>query len=316
LNLVVGSNNYTFSLTNNSLVGLRDKINSLGAGVNASILTTSGGNYLALSANSTGAQRLQLFDDPAGADTNLLTSTNQGTDAVFQLNGINVRQAGNIVNSVVPGVTLDIVGATSSPVTVSLQSDPTQLSSALQNFVDNYNAVRSQLIAQTGPNGGLLSGNSVVEQLQAQLRQIASYRTSSGSIRSLADLGVEFSTTGQASLNQTTLDSLSSTQISDAFQYLGSTTSGLGGFAQSLNQFTDPITGLIKAETDGLDTTDKNIQLQIATLTDRGNRYQTALAAQLAKADTQLSELQAQQQTITASLQGLSLVLYGKSPNQ
>ncbi len=315
LNLVVGSNNYKFTLTNNSLVGLRDKINSLGAGVNASILTTSAGNYLSISSNTTGATTLQLFDDPSGANTNLLTNTDQGTNAVFQLNGIDVSQPGNVVNSVVPGVIFNIVGPTQNPVTVSLTSDPSQLSSALQNFVNNYNSLQSELNQQVGSNAGLLSGNSVVISLQTQLRQLVSYRSTSGSIHSLADLGIEFSQTGQASLNTDTFNSLSSSQISDAFKFLGSAATGLAGFSQNFNQYTDPVNGLIKAEVDGLTTTDQNLQNQISLLTDRGNAMQTALAQQLAQADTLLSSLQSQQQTITASLTGLNYVLYGKAPN-
>ena len=51
---------------------------------------------------------VNYLDDPAGANTNLLTSTNQGSDAVFSLNGIPVTQPGNVVNSVIPGVTFTI----------------------------------------------------------------------------------------------------------------------------------------------------------------------------------------------------------------
>jgi len=60
MDLVVGSKTYNFTLATNNLVTLRDTINSLNAGVTASILTTSGGNYLSISANSTGAATLHL----------------------------------------------------------------------------------------------------------------------------------------------------------------------------------------------------------------------------------------------------------------
>jgi flagellar hook-associated protein 2 len=69
MRLVVGAVDYDLTLTNNSLVGLRDKINSLAAGVSASIITTSTGNYLSISANATGETTLQLVDDPAGANS-------------------------------------------------------------------------------------------------------------------------------------------------------------------------------------------------------------------------------------------------------
>jgi flagellar hook-associated protein 2 len=314
LNLVVGSKNYDFTLTNNSLVGLRDQINSLGAGVNASILTTSGGNYLSLTANTTGATTLQLFDDPTGANTNLLTDTNQGSSAEYYLNGIDVKQASNVANNVIPGVSFTLVAPTTTPTTISLASDPTQLSSALQNFVTNYNSLTTALQAQEGTAGGPLAGDTVVTQLQDLQRQISTYTGSTGSIKTLADLGIEFSDTGVASLNQTTFDALSPTQISDAFSYLGSATSGLAGLAASVQEFSDPLTGLIQAEQAGFTQTDKDLQSQIATLTDRANLAQTNLQAQLAKADAAVAALQSTQNTITASLQGLSLVLYGQNP--
>ena len=57
----------------------------------------------------------------------------------------------NTVNSVIPGVTLQLLQTKlSTPVTVSLQSDPPQISSALQNFVSNYNQLEKDLQAQQG----------------------------------------------------------------------------------------------------------------------------------------------------------------------
>jgi flagellar hook-associated protein 2 len=310
--LVAGSFNQTFTLTNNTLVGLRDQINSLNAGVTASILTTSSGNYLSVAANSTGATNIQLFDDPTGADKNLLTTTNPGTNAVFELNGISVIQPGNTVNSVIPGVTFTIQQASATPVTLSLASNPTQLSSALQTFVTDYNQVQSDLTAQTGQSGGALVGNSVIDQLNTTLQQIASQTLSTGTIQSLSDLGITFNDSGVASFNQTTFDALSSTQISDAFNFIGSTTSGLGGFSQTLTQFSDPVSGIIQAEQAGLKQSDSQLQTEISALNARNAAAQAALTTQLEAADATQAELQQQQTDLTASLQAVSLVLYGK----
>ena len=84
--LVIGSNEYTIILTpaTNNLTGLRDAINDLDVGVNASIITTGTGltpNYLSVTSNSFGATTLQLIDDPLVASVNLLTSANQGSNA-------------------------------------------------------------------------------------------------------------------------------------------------------------------------------------------------------------------------------------------
>lgn len=315
LELVVGSNDYNFTLATNNLTTLESTINGLNAGVTASILTTSGGNYLTVTANNTGATTLQLIDDPTGAATQELTSSNQGSDAVFQLNGINIDQSSNVVNSAIPGVTFSIQGQSSTATTLTLASDPTQLSSALQDFVTNYNALATAVQAQEGTGAGLLSGDTVISQLQDTLGSLSGYTTSTGSINNLADLGVEFDDdTGQLSFDQTAFSALSSTQISDAFSYIGSTTSGLGGFSQTLQEYSDPVTGLIQTEVSGLSQTDTDLQSQISTLTTNLTAMQTAMASQLEAADAQIAELQSQQQTLTASLQSLSLVLYGQNP--
>ena len=312
--LQFGATTKTFTIPNNNLTSLRDRINGLGVGVTASILTTSSGNYLSLSANSTGATTLKLFDGSDGTAANLLTGTNQGTNAVFQLNGIDISQAGNVVNSVIPGATLTIARSSSTPVTLTLASEGAQLSSALQDFVSKYNALKQQLNAQTGSSAGVLLGDTAVVHLQNLLRQITSYRSSDGT--SLADLGVEFSSTGAASFDQTAFASLSDSQVSKGFSFAGSASIGLGAFAASMKAFSDPIAGMIKVEEDGIDRTDLSIQAQIATLNDRISTMQSTMILQLEAADALQASLESQKNTLTASLAGLSLVLYGKNATQ
>jgi len=316
LNLTVGTTTYPISLSDNSLTGLENQINASGAAVTASIVTDSGGNsHLSLATNVPGTTTLSLIDDPTGAATSLLTNTpQQGTNAVFQLNGINLSQPGNVVNSVAPGVTFSLLAPTTSPVTVTLATDPTQLSTALQTFVTDFNDTKSQVLAQSGPAGGLLSGDLAVNQIAALLRQITGYSSSTGTVQSLTDLGITFDNSGTLSFDQTTFNALSQTQIADGMKFIGSATTGLGGFSASLTQFSDPVTGLIQTEQQGLSTTDQDIQAHITTLTDRLTAMQTAMAAQLNAADAAVANLTNEQQMLTASLQGLSLVLYGQNP--
>lgn len=314
MNLVVGSTNYPITLTANTLVGLAGQINGLGAGVTATILTSSSGNFLSLSANSTGAAAIQLFDDPAGANTNILTQTQPGSNASFSLNGIPDIQASNVVNSVIPGMTFTLLGTTpvTAPVTLSLASDPTQLSSALQNFVTSYNTVQADVTAQTGQTGGALVGNSVINQLQRALSQIGSYTLTTGTVQSLSDLGITFNG-NVLSFNQTTFNALSSTQVSDAFNFIGSATTGLGGLSSNISELSNPITGVIATETAGLKQTDRDLQTQISAKNTQIAALQKSLTLQFEAADALQAELQNQQESVQAALQGVSLVLYGKN---
>jgi flagellar hook-associated protein 2 len=314
MQLMVGTTPHNFTLTNNNLTGLMNQINGLGAGVTASILTTAGENYLSLQANGTGAAALQLNDLSGGASTNILTATNSGTDAVFHLNGIPITQASNTINNVIPGMTFNIVASTSSPVTLSLTSDSSQLSSNLQDLVTNYNSLEAAVQAQQGQNAGALLGDPVIRELRQAMHQLTSYHGSSGSIRNLSDLGVTFnSADGSATFDPTKVAAMSTSQLTDALKYAGSSTSGLGAFSQTFGQISDPAGGVIQIEETGDTNSDTHLQSQIATTTKHINDMQASLAKQIEAADALESAYESQQQTLNGSLQGLYLVLYGKS---
>jgi flagellar capping protein FliD len=181
--------------------------------------------------------------------------------------------------------------------------------------VDNLNALNSAIRGQVGTSGGSLVGNGLVTGLEGVLNRLTSYHPGSG-VQSLADLGITFDATGKASFDQDTFNALSGTQVSDALKFLGSSTTGLGSYAASLTQYSDPLTGLFASAEAGLDQTDQHLQSQISALADRINAMQTNLSHRLAVADSHVARLSAQQTALSASLQGLSLVLYGQNPTQ
>jgi flagellar hook-associated protein 2 len=321
LQLTVGSQNYALTLGTNSLTGLVKAINTSGAPVTAAILTTSNGNYLSVTATATGATTLKLLDDPttssnpSGTNTELLTQANQGVNAEFSLNGIDVKQSSNTVNSVIPGVTLQLLQPSTSAVTVSLQSDPSQLSSDLQTFVTSYNAVEQALAANEGTNNGGLNGDPVVQQLQQTLRQITGFFTTTGTVTNLGDLGITFAdSTGAATFDSTAFNALSAQNITDGFSFLTSLTTGTGNFVAQLQSFTDPISGMITTEEQGDTATDTDLKSQISTMTGQINTMLSNLQLRLAAADATEAELQSQQSTVNSSLVGLNYVLYGQNP--
>ncbi len=316
VNLIVGGQSKTLDISkNNTLAGLRDAINAAGLGVTASILTVSPTeNYLSVSANSAGATTLRVVDDPNGAATDLLTNLNQGANTVFKLNGAPVSTNSTQISNVIPGVTLNILGTTGvgGNVDVTLGTDRTSVSNALQSVVTAYNAVRDQVDAQMGKNAGLLSGDYLVRLVQDDLRQVASF-SGTGSIKSLAALGVEFDTTGHASLNQDTFNALPDSSMNDVFSFLGSSTTGFSALASTLTQVSDPVMGLAKMQMDQYDATDQRLTDSISTTTEQITMMQESLSSKLTSADSLLANMESQQKVVTASIQSLNYVLYGKS---
>ncbi len=212
-------------------------------GVTASVLTTAGGRLpvgigeLDRGDDASGYRESEQRDQSHGHQHPVAgTSANQGTDAVFHLNGILVDQPSNVVNNVIQGMSFNILDSSTTPVTLSLASDPAQLSSALQNVVTDYNSLRTALNAQEGPSAGALSGDSSITQLEDAMRRFTGYTNSSGSIQSLSDLGITFASNGQATLDPTVVSGFTDAQLSAAFSFIGSATSGMVGASQSFQR--------------------------------------------------------------------------------
>jgi flagellar hook-associated protein 2 len=311
LSLVVGSTNYNLNITgSNNLNGLVQAINNANAGVTASVTGSSGSYSLSITAFG-GPNTIQLNGAPPAE---LLSDTNQGTNATFELNGISITQSSNNVAGVIPGVSFTLQGQTTGSVTLSLASNGSQLSSALQSLTTDYNTLLNQVQAQQGPTAGPLGGDLLINQISEDMQQLVTYwnPSSTSSVRSLSDLGVTLSETGQMSFDPTAISAFSDSQLSDAFKFLGSSSSGLGALASNFTQLTDPISGMIENEESGLTQENNSLNSQIATLNAQVAQVQAGATAQAQQADALVAELQNEQSSLDASIESLNYVLYGK----
>ena len=311
MELVFGGKSYSISLAGqNNLTGLKAAINGLSnAGVTASITTQAGQSQLSITANKAGTNALQLLENP----TNLVTSTDQGTNTNFDLNGIPISETSATINDVVPGLTLKFVGTTATTpaetVTVSLATNTTSIQTALQTLVTSYNALATAEDAQFGT--GSLTGNSIIYQIRQAMSSLLQNQ-GSGSINNIASLGIEMDKTGQMSLNQTTFSALSASQIASSVQLLGSSTTGIGGLQQTFSAITDPITGAVQQQETQWATTVSNLTDQINTKNIQNQAREQTLNRLLQAADATSAELASQQSILTASINSLDFTSYGK----
>ena len=315
LNLVVGSTTYNLNISsNNNLNGLVQAINSSGANATASIVN----NALSISTKDSSATTIQVNDM---TPKNLISNTNQGSNADFFLNGIEVTRSSNTVNNIISGVSFTLTGQTTSSApsaTISVSSDASQLSTALQTLVSSYNALQTQMAQQEGQSGGVLVGDPIIWQISNDMQQLATYwnPSSTSSIHSLSDLGIEFSNTGQMSFNQNTFNSLSTSQISEAYAFLGSSSSGLGALANNFTAITNPIEGLITLQQNDYTAEDQQLNDRITTMTQQATLAQNALTAKVQAADALVAQLQTEQSDVNAQVQSLNYVLYGYQTQQ
>jgi len=166
--------------------------------------------------------------DTSGAFTDVLQ---QAQSAEFTLDGIAMTRSTNDITDVLSGVTFDLLQATPSGTTlnISIGTDTSQITSALQTFVTNYNTFRDAVIAQQATNSDGTAASSAVLFGDGTMREItdalqAALDTSVGGL-SMADLGLSFNEKNELVLDTSTLSNILSTNLAGATTLLSAQTS-------------------------------------------------------------------------------------------
>jgi flagellar hook-associated protein 2 len=121
-------------------------INNLGAGVQANIVQTSGSNayVLQITSISTGsANAVSIAGN--GISANTVESIQSAQDAQATINGISVVRSSNAISDVIPGLTINLTGQSTSgntaSITVAQGADTTN--AAINTLITAYNGVIS-----------------------------------------------------------------------------------------------------------------------------------------------------------------------------
>jgi flagellar hook-associated protein 2 len=306
----------TLGLEENTLAGLRDAINGAGLGVAASIIDTGGAPeryFLTLVAEEPGARTFELRTETGNPASNLIAQTRAGSDAQFMVNGKPVTAKDNNISGVIPGVNLLLNQTTSAgeEIVVTVGLNRAAVAEALSSFVEAYNAMVATLDMHRGEAGGSLTGEMVVQDLQSRLTSLTTV-TGTGSVGSLAGLGITLGRDGLMSFDSSVINGMSSESFADALHFLSSATEGLGARASSFDEFSDPLTGFISAELEQLDEANDRFQEQIDAANERINAMQATLLAKLQAADALLASLEGQKGMLDATLESLNIVTNGR----
>jgi len=204
---------------NNSLIGLRDTINSADMDVTASILKTGDADYALILTSREGANhamRISATESPGGSGLNSLAygavdgdiETVTAADATFSLDGTTVTRASNEIDDLLDGVTLTLRSPTLVPETFGLRHDANLAQTAMQALIDQVNLLQTNLQTLTarGVNGGEsgpLAGDPLVRSMQNQLRAFTTtpIHGYGDDARYLAEFGVKTERNGTLSLD-------------------------------------------------------------------------------------------------------------------
>jgi flagellar hook-associated protein 2 len=309
--LSVNSSTTTITPTGTSLNDLANAINAANAGVEATVVNvggSSGADYrLALTDTNMGANTLQLTD--SGNHT-LLSQIAPGSSVQYSVNGSSTINSNTRSVTVAPGLTANLVNT--GTVTIDVGANDAGLGQALSSFAQAYNAAVTAVQQQTGQNNGAVEGQSIVFTMQSVLSGISQYAAGTGSVSTLAQLGLQVDSNGQMSFDATAFNSL---HPADLQTFLGGLTSG--GFLQAANSSVDSLTNQTTgAFQTSIQSIQKSVDSENAQITEKVaavNQMQSDLLQRLSAADAAIATLQSQVNFFTALFQTENASAFSKA---
>jgi flagellar hook-associated protein 2 len=254
LNPDMPSRSITINNSNNTLTGIRDAINSAGAGVTATLMNDGNGFRLIIASAQTGADyamKLEVIDsgdsnnldnaglsqlsyDPdatVGAGKNM-AETILAQDALLKIDGVdNIRNSNNVISDVIDGVTLSLHKASDPGDTVSLAvaKDKTAVRSAVSDFATAYNNLIKTVKDLTAYNAttktaSILQGDASTLNLMSRLRSILNSQmsTGNGSYSTLSELGLSIQRDATMKINDSQLQAAINSHFEDIAVLFGS----------------------------------------------------------------------------------------------
>jgi flagellar hook-associated protein 2 len=255
----------TIDSSNNTLSGIRDAINSAGAGISANIVNDGSGYRLVISSTDSGAENSlkittndddavnmdtaglsQLAYDPeavAGGGKNLTQSV-AAQDAAFLLDGVSISSATNVVADAIEGVTLKLLAESdAAATTITVSRDISGVKSSIESFVKAYNELAKTIKDLSAYNtetkqASILTGDAALRGVDAQLRETlnTALRYAGGGLTMLSQVGISFQKDGTLAFDSSKLQTVfddTTKDVSTLFASVGKSTDSLIEFTNA-----------------------------------------------------------------------------------
>ena len=227
---VGGGKSQTVSLgsSGGTLQDLADAINNTaGVGVNATV--SADGRILSLQSGTAGSTgnvtvKSKIVDTSASALS--YTSTVSGVDAALNIDGVNLTSSSNIVSGLIPGVTFQMLSPSANDssgdavaVQVVIGNDNSDVESAINAMVNDYNAVIKAINAQEGNDSSgkaqPLFGSPTVSLLQQQMMGSLNLQSPNGYLDAIKNAGDTLSGTLSIQVGSGTAQQFDMSKLSD-----------------------------------------------------------------------------------------------------
>lgn len=304
-----------FNTSTDAVNDVLHRINDSAAGVTATYDSVNGS--FELTNKTTGDVGISLQDVTGNflSATGLSGGTLQrGTNLQYNINGGGtLTSQSNTVDGSSSGLTgLTVTALAVGSTTVSVNTDTSKISSAIQSFVTDYNAAQNGIVAQTKTTTdssgtttpGVLTGDQGIEGVATSLRQIigGSLPGLSGVIKNLNDLGIlSNGSNNTLALSDTTkLNSALTNNLSAVQNLFTDATNGLATKLGAYLTDTTGTNGLLAGDETNMTKQATDITTSITTLEQKITSDQTRLTNEFVAMETAINSINAQKQYLNA----------------
>ena len=307
-NKIDGAFRYNVTVTaSDTLSTLQQEFVNAKAPVYLNVINNGGSSkpyQLMLGSTNSGTAGRLLID--AGTTSLAFSTLTPAADAVLQ---IGTAGAGNLVftsssntfSNILPGLTVNVTGVSSTPVTLTVGQDTQPLVAAVQQFAKDFNTVSSTTSQvdsydPTTQQGGVLQSDLTVQQIHDTIFNAVADLAGSASdkTRSLMQMGVTL-TGGQLSVN---VDALQAAITSDPAGVQDFLSNAANGMATQLNTalqgFTEQNSGSIQQRVNTINLAISDQQDRVKFLNAQLDAKKTLLLNQFNQMESALAVLQAQ----------------------
>jgi flagellar hook-associated protein 2 len=314
--------------------GIVAAINGSNSGLKAQLINTgeSGKPFKIMVTGKTGNLNdftLSASIDPVFAPGNASagnlfeTSLQNAANAVVNVDGMNLTPSTNHLTGLIPGVTIDLYAPTNGAASVDLMRDTSDVRSRISSVVKAFNDANTILNTVSDPKsnvptyGGSLAGNSVVNNIRTEIREMLfkNSDTPSGVQKSLRDLGVSIDKAGVMTLDNTQLDTALSSSFEDTVTMLTGNTENLSAFSQepggaigsafrSISTLLST-TGTVTTQSDNLTKRIAEYKDQLTKLEDRMTQLLTRYNQQFGAMESIVGQSKSLQTSLTSTFNGM-----------
>lgn len=244
----------------------------------------------------------------------------EAQNAKLKLDGFDIETPENVINDLIPGVTLNLKQANpGKEVRLFVKENMEAVTGKIKSFVDAYNGalafIQNQSKLQKGPNGkeslGPLGGDSMSRQIENSLRRIilSPQMGVDSTVQTLNQLGIEFNRNGTLNFAQEKFNKKLNAQPQDVANFFrgdGLSTGFVNSLKRELGNLQNPSFGVLANRKKGLQERINRYNTQIDQKERQLEKKEDSLRKKFADLEQKMSAINSQGAAVAAIGAGIN----------